>query len=212
MLLKGRAFKDNNLYDMAFSQFGRFLSLPTLLNGALCLIPLVFDEMSPLDRDEKTAAIVALVFNLLCLIGFILIYVKLPKCGGSIPTFVFKKGFISTCIAYHIYFFFNNIITIAYFDDPLGIKAEDRRTGSWICILLFGIIIGLFTWFFQDVVVGLMGFLFNVAFFVLSSADKPRKELGNRNDGNYACSIICFIALAVEVGALIAIKKKEVLQ
>lgn len=214
MILKGNAFKDNYLYDMAFSKFGRFLFIPLLITGTMCLIPLTYDSLDYGSRNEKTAAIVALIFNIICLFCLIFIYCMLPECHDSIPAFIFKKCFISVSMAYQIYFFFNNIITIAYFDDPLLLKADQRRTWSWICMIIFSVVIGALTWLWKDVSIGVMGTLFNIAFFVLSNADLPKDNIppGNRNKGNYIVSIIFSIVLAIESGALIALKKQEVMK
>lgn len=213
ILLKGRAFKDNYLYDMAFGKFGRFLWIPILINGGMVLIPFVFNDIKVANRDDQAAAIAALVMNLLVLFGYIFIYCMLPKCNENIYSFVFKKCFLSAAASYQIYFFFNNLITIFYFgDQPLNTHADSRRTASWICICIFGVIIGLLTWFWKDVCMGGMGLLFQIGFFVLSNGDKPIDKSGRRNKGNYFSSIIFTIALAVEIGFLIATKKKEVLQ
>lgn len=208
MVLKGMALKDNYLYDMAFGKYGRFLFLPLLFTGGLCLIPIIKNSLDDYNRNNTASAVVALVFNIICLFSLIFIYCMLPECIDSTLSFVFKKCFVSATMAYHIYFFFNNVITIAYFEDPLLLKASQRNTWSWICICIFSVIIGILVWLWREVCMGVMGILFNVAFFVISSKNSPEVRI----KGNYISSIIFMIALGIEVGALIFIKKKEVMK
>ncbi len=208
MILKGNAFKDNALYDMAFGKFGRFLFIPLLVTGGMCMIPLICADMDAFKRNDQGACIAALILNLIALFALIFIYCMLPLCGDCIPARIFKKCFVSVTIAYHIFFFFNNCITIGYFGNPSG----DRHMWSWLCMIIFGIIIGVLVWIWKDVAIGVLGTLFNIAFFVLSNSDRPKDEGGSRIQGNYIVSIIFMIVLAIETGALIALKKQEVMK
>ncbi|MCQ2818432.1 MAG: hypothetical protein MJ252_14285 [archaeon] len=210
IFLKGTVIKEALLYDMVFGKWARFLSIPILLTGTMCLIPLVYDTLDGSDRNEKAAAVVALIFNLICIGGLIFIYLQMPPCADNYLCLAFKKGFVSSAIAYHIYFFFNNVITIAYFDDPLMKHVDARHTGSWICICLFGAIIGGITWLWNDLIIGLMGFLFQVAFLTMSALDKKKKDFGARLTGNFVCSIIFVIILFCELIALILLKRGEI--
>ena len=211
MALKGTVIKNALLYDMAFGKWSRFLSIPTLITGVMCLIPLAYDNISPDNRNEKTAAVFALIFNILCMAAYIFIYLRMPGCNEDKLCFLLKKGYISCAIAYHIYFFFNDVITIAYFDDRFSKHVDSRHTGSWICICLYGLIIGGLTWFWTDVVMCVVGLLFQIAFLTMSALDKSREDFGNRLKGNFICSIIFMILLFAELVAVIILKKDNIL-
>lgn len=212
-LIKGRAFKDPLLYDMAYGKFARFLFIPILFTGGMTMIPLIYDLLDDSSRNETVAAIVALIFNLICIGSFIFIYCMMPACGESKLCFVFKKCFVSSCIAYQIFFFFNNVITIAYMADyPELVKVDQRHTGSWICICLFGLIIAALMFIWKDIFIGVMGLIFQIGFFVMSACDVPPEDGGARLKGNYISSIIFSILLVVEIAIVLILKGKEVLQ
>ena len=199
MVLKGWVLRDQ-AYNLAFSKYGRFTSIPLLFTCGIVLIPLAWKEEHPADHSKKwykefrNCFIVGLVFCIFALAGFIVIYILMPKCN-SIIAFVFKKGFISWSIACLIWYFIDccfeaNLYNYEYqildygekiltgFEErsPPEIHPKARKRAGYACMVLYGVLIGVLGFLFKDVVMPVCGMFLLMGQMVVSAKAKKKPD------------------------------------
>lgn len=198
MCLKGKVIKDRRVYDMAFSEFGKFLVVPLFFTLGIELIQIFQKSESKISKKDKVASkACGFVFCTFATTGYIFIYLQLGKCFKNVFKFFFKKCFLSSCISYHIYLFLNSITELAV-DDDSNKRGKDinkhLRNISFTFIIVYSLIIGTGAFFFTDFVMAVYGLLFNIGFLINSGRTRSNNYfLIQRIKGNLACSIIFFI-------------------
>lgn len=229
MLLKGNVVKDNAVYEMAFSQFGKFLVIPMFLTWGMEMIPLCQQDRweggHAKTSDEVACKATCMIFALLCSIAYIIIYIKLNKTNKEIWSFLYKKCFISACIAYHLFMFLNSLSDLIRDDNarkkhPKNIY-DDLERISYVWMILYGLGLGFMSFWFDDVVMAFYGMMFNMG-FMISSARTPKRLtdwkkipvgalLLQRITGNLVCSIIFFVAFIALIVIILVRKKKDIM-
>lgn len=234
ILLKLFFFRGNQIYNIAFGNAGRFLPLGILFATAGLFVPIVQDDYDYEDLQKrstrKTRAVVGLIFSLITLIIFSIIYIFSGKCNSSIMAFIFKKCFISVFIAFHLMHFLYCVVYVDYYekeadisyDFVIGLKYKDfykdQALKSWMCILVFGIVCGLATWFYSDLFIGLIGTLFELGFLIYSTGIPTKGNIYDLDclkkikDANCATSAIVGALLLIATVATVAIKRKGCLE
>ncbi|MCQ2818337.1 MAG: hypothetical protein MJ252_13805 [archaeon] len=205
LCLRGKVIKAQDMYHMAYSIYGRWLGFIIIIASALPLIAICFDALQDDKKTLKTVRkclISGFVFNFFCIVGFGFLRFVF-KDANEFFSFYYKKVFISFALGYHIYYFFDNIMDLAEYDDVIRHRSARYRTsrekGSWICMLLFGIIIAVIGGIGKDLVICFFGSFVEMGFMVISAKDKKRKKQGNRITGNLVVSSIFFCLLIIEM-------------
>lgn len=232
LLLKGSKIMDSVVYNIAFGNPGKFLPIPILLSTACLLIPLIQRQ---LNEDKFYENIFhqlrygfGFCFSFICMAAFAFIYFMTNKCTESIFAFLFKKCFISANFAFHLFHFFYNV-TYFYFwmdFDSYNTKhsSEDfawnnkLKNISWICMLIFGGILGAGTWFLKDLCLAVMGILFQIGFIMYASGlpitilEEEIYDLKKIKIVNILVPSILMVVLSAEVAIVAVMKKKECLE
>lgn len=227
LFLRGSVIKDNSMFEMAFSKFGKFLVVPMFLTWGMEMIPIVQQNRwegghSKAD-DEVACKATCMVFALLCSGAYIFIYIKLDKTKQEIFTFIYKKCLISACIAYHCFMFLNALSDLIRDDNarkarPKNIQ-KDLEGISIAWIIIYGLGIGFMSFWFDDICMAVYGMIFNMGFMINSARTNKNEEdwlkhphlnalLWKRITGNLVCGIIFFVAFIALIVVIIIRKKK----
>ncbi len=157
-------------------------------------------------KSWKSLEIFGLIFNIICLILYSInyFYIDLDDIKSHLAYF-FRYCYVTFCTVYHLFYFFDVIFDLAETNGYIsGIyKPHPREVGGFCCLLIFGIIILVFSYLRTDFICCLMGMLFSIGTMVISAKDKKRKKGGNRIDGNLGVSIFMFIVLLINSIVLI---------
>lgn len=198
--LKGTVIKDAQFYDAFFNGWAKYIFIPVLITCAMFFIGNAHGD------DRKPSLIVGLIFAILCVAGYIFIYLQLPEPGETWMLFIYKKCLISCLIVFHAYFVFYDICHIARIN-----KAKDGEICSYIFMVILGILCAAGIWFFTEVMSGTFAWLLYVGFVAFSAeGGDNRKTL--RRTGDLVISIIFMIGLLVEIVVVCVLKKRQVIQ
>lgn len=216
MCLKGIVVKEMIVYQMAFSEWGKFIVIPMFLTWICELIELIqqgrWEKGKSTSSDEVACKASCMIFALLAAGGYCFIYYKLPKTNKELWTFLYKKCFISACVAYHIFLFMNALSDLIR-DDNLRRGKNIHKTLkvlSVIWIIIYSAGMGAITYFFDEICVAGFAAFFNLGFFISSArTTKKRFYMTQRILGNLICGIIFFVAFAALIAYIVITKKME---
>ena len=204
--LRGNAIKDNSIFENLFGKFGRFFPLVLLFNSIMFLLTHFYID----NNNPKNIAIAGFVFCIVSTAILVLIYLKTQFTGYL--GFVIKKGFFSALLCFNVYYIFYTIAYFAYSNKHGAYKGlskiEDCSVG---CGVVFGILALLGTFFFKDIVIGVIAMLVYIGLLAFR-CDKSliSRELLHSDDkivgGVFLSAVIIVIVVTIIV------HKKKVLE
>jgi len=206
-MVKSTCKKDSGFFNEMFSDIGRFHFIPILCGAALFLISESLEKNK--NRHDKDRNIAGMIFVIIGLASMIFIYIK-TNLPGDWMSATIKKGAYSFLIALEWYYFWYDIVNLRINDE------WDHKTTIKTCGILFSILIGLgalvFAFFFKDVVIACVNFLFYIGMltFFFSINKNFRGNYNKYADG--IIDIIMAVLFLVELIFLIAKYKTECLK
>lgn len=205
MFLRGVVIKDESYYNGLFQGLGKFAPIPLLLFIAMILIPIAEDS----DSDPEDEVIVGMVFSIIVVIFLFIIYFK-SNFGDKIFGFFIKKVLYSGILVLSFFYFWHSVIQETSIDEGKTYGSGDTlKALSIVFQIIFSICVGLFVFFFVDIVAGVFGILIEIAVLANMTKFKTGKWAApKRYKGDCAVSGILFILLAI-VTVLTAILKKD---
>lgn len=206
-MIKSTCKKDAGIFNEMFGTFGKFHFIPILCGAVLFLISETLEKNK--NRHDKDRNIAGMIFVIIGLASMILIYIK-TNLPGDWMSATIKKGAYSFLIALEWYYFWYDIANLRINDE------WNHKTTIKTCGILFSILIGVgalvFAFFFKDVVIAFVNFLFYLGMLIFFfKIDSSVRDLYNKvADG--IIDIIMAVLFLVEIIFLIAKYKTECLK
>lgn len=216
------------VYQLAFSQWGRFIPIVILITTGNVLIPVSWKSSHPDEWDGKKwnkgflgCFSVSLIFSVIAIVFLILIYIKMGDTRDPLGV-IFKQGYISWTLGFLLWNLIDCCFELDYYNYQLKLAkgklpkyhGKARKTAGYICIIIYGILVGLFSFLKDDVICPIIGMFMVMGQMVISAkADNKPKEFEDiylpgesyRSKGHLACStIIWILLLALEVFIILA--------
>ncbi len=137
-------------------------------------------------------------------------------CGGNIWSFLFKKGFVSACISYLTFLFFNSLSDLIRDDAYRRNKDihKDLERLSIAFIIIFGIALGVMAFFFADLVMAGFGFFFNMGFMISSARTKGNHFFNfvRRITGNLVSSCVFMGLFCALIIVIVLLKRQSIME
>ena len=192
-MIKSTCKKDDNFYNKMFEKYTRFHFGIFILHISLFLIGISEHDFIKRTHSMCSGGIILVIFSLI-LLGIIY---KETNLDNLFHSFFIKKGIYSSFISIDWYYFCYVICQLYSYNNSDSIKKINNISISFIFIM--GSLIGIFAFYFKDVVICIYYFLIYMGIIIFNGTiDKFEKKYLSKTEIIFSVIFMLgFFALAI---------------
>lgn len=212
--MRGNLLKEETYYSTLFSGTTRYFPIIMFILSCLLLI----GPCAGWSRIDIGALVVSFLFSVFICVFSIIIYLRTTfpveaneKIYDKIKVFIFKKVYLSGIIVFTFFYFWYVVSQMVEWKHGYGYWSnyytDTKKTISILFQIIFGVVVGLATFVFLD----LVGAFFAILIFIGVLTNCLAIDSSERFIGDAIIAAIAIVAILAEGIYLGITRKKEVL-